>query len=259
MRYLFAILLLVAPLAPAAEIIRFTPGETNFLAIAKDKSFTVDLNQNLCLYQQKKQVACGIVIRYSEKGYILALDSIDPDAQLGPGNRVEIRRAGRNTAAQSSKLDIVQTSYETETTLKTVLGGLNILSPFARFEQQLLSWLNLGVMPTYLLNVSSGEGSLSGFGVFATASAYPMEPLNKLWGMCGLGGFFATGKANGVSDSLLIAGGFASAGWRLRFGDNMTAAAGVGAQTYVIPTTSVVSSSLGGVAPFVTLDFGLIF
>jgi len=245
--------------SPAAEIIKFTKGETSFLAVAKDQNHKVEMNQNLCVYQKKKQLACGLVIRFTEKGYILALDDIAPKAVLEAGMRIEVRKMNRSTAAQSSRLDIVKTSYEVENNYKGLLGGLALFSPFVRFEQVLLPWLNLGLMPTFLLGQSSGTGSLSGLGVFATTSVYPLEPFNQLFGIGGLGGFFATAKTDTLSESIVTAGAFLAAGWRVKFGEIGTAGVALGGQYHLLPGNSVLIGQVGGFSPYFSIDAGIIF
>lgn len=245
--------------AQAAEIIKYTEGDINYLAIAADAPSKVEMNQNLCVYLKKKQIACGLVIRTSEKGYILALDASEKKMKFTSGTKVEIRKMARSTAAQTSHLDIVQTPYETDRTYKGLVAGLATLSPYVRFEQMLLDWLNLGVMPTYLLNQSSGQGSLSGGGVYAVTSIYPLEPLNKLWGMGGIGGFFATAKKDAASDKALVLGTFLSGGWRFRFGEMGSAGIAGGAQFFLLPGTNAMNGIVGGLSPFIAIDAGLIF
>ena len=165
----------------------------------------------------------------------------------------------RSTAAQSNHLEIVQTPYETDQILKSLVGGFAVLSPYVRFEQTLLDWLNLGVMPSYLLNQSSGQGSLSGFGVYAVTSVYPLETLNKLWGMAGIGGFFATAKKDAVSDKALVLGTFATAGWRFHVGEMGTIGLAAGAQFFLLPGNNGLNGQVGGLSPLVAVDAGLIF
>lgn len=243
----------------AAEIIKFIPGETNFLAMSKDPAGQITINNSLCFYQQKKQLACGLVIRLSDKGYIVALDTIHNKAALKAGEKVEIRRASRSTAAQSAKLEIVQTAYEVDYSFKGVMAGTSLLSPYARFEQMLLPWLNLGVMPMYLNSMSVGQGTLSGPGVFATASAFPLEPFDKLWGMSGIGGFFASAKAGNTTEKILCLAAFVSGGWRMRFSENLTAGAGVGAQFFLLPGNAALVTTVSGLAPLFLIDIGIIF
>jgi hypothetical protein len=165
----------------AAEVVKYNEGDDGkYLAIAKDDTHEVVLNYSLCFFRKKQSVGCGLVIRISDKGYIVAMDKVTPGIKLSPGDKLEVRKMARSTASKSNKLEIIATRYETERLYKSLVGGFNIISPYVRFEQMLLSWLNLGIMPTYLLSQSAGNVTLNGPGLLVTATVHPMEPMEQL-------------------------------------------------------------------------------
>lgn len=248
----------------STQVLKVIPGNQQFIAVSLDKKEKWRLNESICVIKKTAKaieetdlVGCGQVIRITRVGMILALDAMH--LTVTQGESVLLRATERATAAQEKELSIIASKYEGFSDSKTFLFGVNLLSPYVRFEQLVFPWLGLGIMPSYLLAVPAGNGTLSGPAMSGTFSFYPHKPFEGFNGTLSIGGTRVTAKTNSGEEGVI---GFIispSVGWRFHWENGLDVGLGAGLNYFKLAQFKTSDIDFNGFSPFAFFDFGFTF
>jgi hypothetical protein len=263
------------------------------LKITHDNSARWSVDDSVCVTQENKDVACGVVIAIddelatvqllqqteevtqetaddSESEY-LQLTFNYPRPQKGDSVRLVEKSPSQGIREIASDLKSNQEFGGNKINNKVydhlklagpfmpesnITGGFNLLFPTLEYQQTFNEHSAIGVMPIFM-NHSVGDGTLKGSGCFVNYHYYSEGPLVGYWGKVGLGIYGLTYQYNGKEDGNVVPAVSAMVGRRLFKSDNLNFGFGAGAQ-YIFASTQT-GLSFNGFVPSLVVDVGFAF
>lgn len=259
-------ILLFSTTAFSAEVLRVGSSQT-LVSISHDLTRKWKENDAVCIYQDGKELVCGVVLKSSEQLAIVKLNQSSNLVARGDSVRwapaSEVRRKEAPTRKPAAQLlQSVETDSSSRVYYHNLSGGFSVGSgfyfPMIHFQRMVHPQFAIGVMPSYV-SVSTGNGSLSAFGALVTGNYYSQEYFRGLWVQIGGGLDFFSVTTGTVEQQATSFVGLATIGWRgyWDLGFNIGVAGGL--QYLKDPGFSSITLSGSNVQPLVLLDIGFNF
>jgi len=263
------------------------------LKITHDNSAFWSVDDSICVTQENKDIACGVVIAVDEElatvqlleqteevksetaddseSTYLQLTFNYPRPQKGDSVRLVEKSPSLGIREIASALKNNQEFGGSKINNKVyerlkltgpfmpesnITGGFNLLFPTLEYQQTFSDHSAIGVMPIFM-NYSVSDGALKGTGCFVNYHYYSEGPLIGYWGKVGLGIYGLTYQFNGKEDGNVVPAVSAMLGRRLFKNNHLNFGFGAGAQ-YIFASTQT-GMSFSGFVPSLVVDVGFAF
>lgn len=263
------------------------------LMITHDNSNPWTTDDRVCVTQDEKDIACGVVIsldselakvklssQIEEIAKATAQDSSGEYLQLTfdyptPKKGDSVRLVDKNPAAEirqlSSELKTADEFGGEKISSKIydhlavtpafapksiVLGGINFLFPTLEYQQTTTEHSSVGVSPIFM-NYPVGDGTIKGTGCFVNFHHYSQGHFSGYWLKAGLGLYGLTYKYQGSEDANVVPAIAASFGKRIFTNEHLNFGFAAGGQ-YLFASTKV-GLSFSRFIPSLILDVGFAF
>ncbi|MBI4402751.1 MAG: hypothetical protein HY537_01240 [Deltaproteobacteria bacterium] len=282
---LFAIILFILPQSALASKVIKISRDGSSIAVSQNDQTPWGLGDHLCVLQAGAEIACGQVIKRTNKGAMIRLKSKDAPIQVGdyvqpaartpkeqpffadpehaseePVKRSDFTHSARTLT--SRKPDTFESNYGARGKLPYSYNftiGLNYIFPTLILQIALSRHYALGIQPIYHKYSVLGVNA-SGFGGLASLNYYGASPFSGFWMQGAVGLLYnaqinyrgASGNSN--SETVLLTAGYR---W---LGDNVNLGIGLGAQYFHLPkNTDYLPFDFGLVLPTLLVDIGIAF
>lgn len=139
--------------------------------------------------------------------------------------------------------------------MSNITAGVNYIFPTVSYQQSLFDNIVLGLTPT-LVNTPSGNGTVTGFGMYVSMNHYGIEAFHGDWIQLGAGFMkLSSGTADWTTPAIM-----ATAGWRWYWEGGLNFGLGLGMQ-YMLTSKPPEASNVdfSGLLPALILDLGYAF
>lgn len=277
-----AVLVCAAARTLASEVLR-VGNSLQVIAISSDRGHGWQIGNRVCVYQARRVVECGEVVKLTKFGAIVRLDA--PNSFIARGDMIrseraarvdrmaaaeesgesgEERRERRKPAAQllESQTQVEGMQTPTFNLSAGISAGFTYFFPMIHFQAMVTPYVSLGLMPLYT-KTSAENSSVSVIGGHVTLSYYGAEYFRGFWGQ------LAGGVYHVSSSALTIAGTvdeqancpaiIATVGWRGYWDLGMNVGVSGGIQYLVDPSFEATEIRAANIQPIFQLDVGLSF
>ena len=167
---LSAALLVWSNSAHGARILAVTANQELVTVSNEELGRRWQLNDTLCLFQQKREIACGFVGRLTTSEVVVKLET--RQVRVVPGHEVELRRNVRHPS--STTVETVAKTKESanfDITLGVVAGLNYLFVPVPQFQVALGRSFSLGIEPLYA-SFDLNNAAIRAYGGFINLSYY---------------------------------------------------------------------------------------
>lgn len=263
------------------------------LKITHDNSSPWSIDDSVCVTQDQKDVACGIVVATDpelatvqitsqnedintenasdSEGNYVQLTFHFPEPQKGDSVRLVDKSPSGGIRDIASALKSNQEFGGDKLNTKVydhlkanapflpesnLTAGFNFIFPTIEYQQTISAHSAIGVMPIFM-NYSVSDGSLKGTGCFINYHFYSEGSLLGYWGKAGLGIYGLNYSYAGKEDSNVSPAISVMVGKRLFKNDHLNFGFGAGGQ-YVFASTNT-GLDFNGFIPSLVIDVGFAF
>jgi hypothetical protein len=263
------------------------------LMITHDNSNPWTLDDRVCVIQEDKDIACGIVVSVdSELATVKLLSQTEEIAQAtaqdssgeyiqltfdypNPKKGDSVRLVDKNPASAIRQLSselkkgnefggekissniydhlAVTPAFVPESIL---LGGINFIFPTVEYQQTTTEHSSVGVSPIFM-NYPVSDGTIKGTGCFVNFHHYSQGHFSGYWLKTGLGLYGLSYKYKGKEDDNVVPAITASFGKRIFKNEHLNFGFAAGGQ-YLFASTKV-GMSFSRFIPSLILDIGFAF
>lgn len=254
--FIALLLLFAGSAAECAQVLLVTKNQ-KLVAISHEAGKEWAINDEICVYHDEREVACGRVVKVRTKAAIVRLDQ--REAEIVKGDTAKPRAEGSNEKLQNEFF--VRSEFDPHEwfNLRNASLGVNWLSATFHLQQAIASNFAVGLQPVYLLQRPAGNGDLKGLGILLTMNFYERNIYNGFWAQAGGGWYFINGLLGGASEELRSIVLSLNAGWRWRFSSDVNIGLAAGAQYLLKTQFTSFDLGFGGFIPSVVLEIGYVF
>lgn len=240
-----------------AQVLRVGSSQ-KVIAVSHDEGHEFKVKDHVCVLQEGKEIACGVVMKSSSKGSIVKLEAKSGD--VARGDIVKVSSTGRQPAM--TLLDSVGAdSSMVDYTCNFAAGlsaGTSFFYPIIDFQFSLTPQFAMGLKPFFLS--SSGEtSSVTALGGFVTGNYYGTDLYRGMWIQGGVGYVQFLTRSIEIEENAGSIGLLTTFGWRGYWDLGLNIGVGAGVQFIQSPNIATVEVRSANFQPIVVLDIGLNF
>lgn len=255
-RLTLAVCLLASSCPALASQVLLVTKTQKLIAVSHEPDREWGLNDEICVYQDAREVACGRVVKVRDKAAIVRLDQ--KEASIAKGDSVRSRIMESNEKRENEFFLRSDVDPYEWFNLRNASIGMNWLSATFHLQQAIASNFSVGLEPVYILNQNAGNGKLEGMGILLTMNFYEDYMYNGFWAQAGGGWYFINGILGDAREEVRSVVFSLTAGWRWRFANNLNAGVAFGAQ-YLLKSPAEFDLGFSGFLPSAVVDFGFVF
>lgn len=201
-------------------------------------------------------VACGQVIRLTQRGFIVSIAG--SARRLKIGDRLDLDRVNQDTYYASGLIATQYLDPRDPLSQRALYVGMDLLSPFLVFEQGITRSFAAGFMPKFLVK-DAGNGTLRENAYYLTMNYFSDRLFDGFWAMLGIGYYFARARVGTDSNKLNSFAMNSVVGWRFRWDIKLTLGIGVGGEYVFRHELSDVKLGWSGFLPLGIFQLGYAF
>lgn len=237
-------LLLPAAASAASRVLSVTSNQEQVTVSYDDIGRRWQLNDSLCLFQNKRELACGFVGRLTSTEIVVKIST--RAYRILPGQGVELRRDVRYPSSMSSnEMAVARDNPKLDVSLG-LMAGFNYFYPTAQLQFALFRTMAIGIQPLYA-KFSLVDGDVQAVGGFVNFSYYYTHyPFRGFFVNAGAGFYSITETTSTMQAKLTPLALTATAQWRGKPHWGLGIDIGVGVGLQVVLADSKVATSTGG-------------